>query len=70
MTLGQMNYIMEKNNVHYNAKIMSDSGWECGPSDCDGVYYNRTENIIMICQGDTGNDRYYREHEDWDELKF
>lgn len=67
MTLGQLNYIMEKNNVHDNAKIMSDSGWECCATDCDGVYYNRTENILVLTQG---KERFYEESEKWDALGF
>ena len=35
-----------------DAKVMSDSGWECDATDCDGVYYSKELNIIVLTQGD------------------
>lgn len=41
-----------------DATMLSDSGWECGPTDMDGVFYNKEKNEITFTQGywhDVGN---------------
>lgn len=38
-------------NVPKNATLLSDSGWECGPTDMDGIYYNKEKNEIIFTQG-------------------
>ena len=34
-----------------DATMLSDSGWECGPTDMDGVFYNEEKNEITFTQG-------------------
>lgn len=45
------------NQIPENASIESDSGWECGPSDCDRAFYNRKENRLVLTQL-IGDSRY------------
>lgn len=33
-----------------DAKVMSDSGWECDATDCDRAYYSPTMNTIVLTQ--------------------
>lgn len=51
MTVQKINKLFEENNIPDDARLMSDSGWECSASDMDGVYYNRAKNIIVFTQG-------------------
>ena len=50
MTVKELNRILTANNIPEDALLMSDSGWECGATDMDGVYYNSKENIIVFTQ--------------------
>ena len=50
MTFAELNKIIEENNIPHDVKLMSDSGWECGATDMDGVYYNREKNEIVFTQ--------------------
>lgn len=50
MTFKKLSEIFKKYNIPEDAVIQSDSGWECGETDCDGVFYNERENIIMLTQ--------------------
>ena len=50
MTVKELNRLLTANNIPEDAILMSDSGWECGASDMDGVYYNSKENIIVFTQ--------------------
>ena len=58
MTFAELNKIIEENHISHDVKLMSDSGWECGASDMDGVYYNREKNEIVFTQ-------YTQTKEDW-----
>ena len=51
MTFGQLLDIFEKNNVPKDAKLLSDSGWECGATQMNGIHYNAEKNIVIFTQG-------------------
>lgn len=42
--------IIEDNNIPDDVHLMSDSGWECDATEMDGVYYNRSLNLIVFTQ--------------------
>lgn len=70
MTLEKMKEIMDRNGVPGNVQLMSNSGWELGATDMDGILWNPKENVIHFVQiaaleGD-GIDRY---DEKWIVLK-
>ena len=50
MTFQELNKLIKDNNIPYDVKLLSDSGWECDPTDIDGVYYNRKENHLVFTQ--------------------
>lgn len=51
MTLQLINELCKKNNIPDNVELLSDSGWECDPTDMDGVYYSKEKNTIIFTQG-------------------
>lgn len=59
MTFKKLSEIFKKYNIPEDAVIQSDSGWECGETDCDGVFYNERENIVMLTQRYTKPYVYY-----------
>ena len=50
MTLSELNKICKENNIPEDVRLVSDSGWECGPTEMDAVFYSEQENIIVFCQ--------------------
>ena len=58
MTLEKLISIFQINNVPMDATLESDSGWECDPTNMDGVYYNSGENRVVFTQG-YGTDDYF-----------
>lgn len=50
MTIEKLEEIMTEYDIPKNVKIMSDSGWECDPTDMDGVWYNSELNLIIFTQ--------------------
>lgn len=64
MTLGQLNKLMVEHNIPDDAKLMSDSGWECSATDMDGIYYNPTENIVVFTQTAEPYESYHQDS-DW-----
>lgn len=50
MTVKELNRILTTNNIPEDAILVSDSGWEGGRTDMDGVYYNPEENTIVFTQ--------------------
>lgn len=63
MTYGLLKQIFEENNIPDDAKLMSDSGWECDPTEMDGIYYCEEDNEVVFTQGSL-YDSYYAS-EDW-----
>lgn len=59
MKLNKLLELIEKHNISKDVTLMSDSGWECGATDMDGVYYNEHKNIIVFTQYVDDGDYYY-----------
>jgi hypothetical protein len=51
--------VLKKYNIPEDVKILSNSGWECGATDIEAIYYNKEKNSITLVQGDT---MYLRNH--------
>ena len=56
MTVKELKQILTTNNIPEDARLMSDSGWECCATDMDGVYYNPKENIVVFTQEEDYSD--------------
>lgn len=65
MTLKILYNLIEKNKIPMSTKIQSDSGWECDPTDMDGVYYNEKEGLIIFTQDDSIK---YQKVKNWKKL--
>lgn len=65
MTLGEFNKLMKDNNIPEDVTMLSDSGWECGPSDMDGIYYNEADNELVFVQEGNVYDRNYYGKPEW-----
>lgn len=50
---------LKEHNIPEDVKILSNSGWECGATDIEAIYYNKEKNSITLVQGDT---MYLRNH--------
>lgn len=64
MTLAKLKELCQQNNIPDDVELLSDSGWECGETDMDGVWYSKEANCIVFTQGDDvdfllKNDRKY-----------
>jgi len=64
MTVGEFSKLIKDNNIPEDARMLSDSGWECDPTDMDGVFYNESKNEIMFTQTGDEYDQYNR-YSDW-----
>ena len=64
MTVGEMLKIFKQYNIHNDAVLMSDSGWECWATDMDGIYYNKTTNTVVFTPEFSDCDHYYYD-QDW-----
>lgn len=67
MTFELLNKIIEENNIPKDVHLRSDSGWECGETEMDGVYYNRKENVLIFTQHGDRYDSWFTEY-DWELL--
>lgn len=67
MTFHALKQLLEKYNIPDDAKLMSDSGWECDATNMDGVYYNSKKNIIVFTQNISEYDDYFNDP-DWKTL--
>lgn len=52
MNIKLLNKIIKENDIDENVTLVSDSGWECGPTDMDGVFYSKEKGLIIFKQGD------------------
>ena len=68
MKLNKLLELINKHNINDNVLLRSDSGWECGATDMDGVYYNIKLNVIVVTQYISENDSYFNEL-DWEILE-
>ena len=64
MKLYILNTLVEKYNIPDDVVLMSDSGWECGATNMDGIYYNKKKNTIVFTQCGDRYDSYY-DDPDW-----
>lgn len=67
MTIGELAKIVEEHNIPADATMLSDSEWECSPTDMDGIYYNKRYNELMFTQTGDKYDDYYGDDE-WELL--
>lgn len=51
MTLGLFIKRCKEFNIPDDVVFQSDSGWECGPTDMDAIYYNKENNTLTFEQG-------------------
>lgn len=51
ITFKQLQAFIEKEGIDPDVHLLSDSGWECGSTDMDGLYYNKKQNVIVFTQG-------------------
>lgn len=51
MTIEILKDLCEKYHIPPDVELFSDSGWECGPTDMNGVYYNAERKAIVFTQG-------------------
>lgn len=65
MNLNKLLELIREYDIPEDVKLRSDSGWECGATDMDGVYYNRKLNVIVFTQGVSVSD-YYFINSDWE----
>ena len=68
MTFKELKKLLEDNHIPDDVHFESDSGWECGPTEMDGVYYNKGDNLIVFTQGYGKYDDYWNA-KGWTPLK-
>lgn len=54
MTFVELKALIEKNKIPESAKLMSNSGWECGATEVDALYYSPSKNEIHLVQNSSG----------------
>lgn len=69
MTFKELKELLEDNHIPDDVHFESDSGWECGPTEMDGVFYNKDENTIVFTQGCWGGLDDYMTLDGWEMLK-
>lgn len=71
MTIGKLLNLIK--DLPKDAVVMSDSEWECDATDCDGVYYSKEINTLVLTQG-YGEKEYdghsKAEASDWETLSY
>lgn len=50
MTLSELNKICKENNIPEDVRLLSNSGWEWGPTEMDSIFYSEQQNIIVFGQ--------------------
>ena len=68
MTFEKLAILVEEHNIPKDVILESDSGWECGPTDVNGVYYSAKQNKIMFTQRCDIYQHPYHESEEWKAL--
>ena len=59
MTFAKLQQIIKENNIPEDVTLTSDSGWEGGPTDMNGVYYSAELNEIVFTQCGDKYDGYF-----------
>jgi hypothetical protein len=62
MTYRELKEIIEKNDIPENVRIMSNSGWECGATPIEGIYYSKSKNEIHLVSIDEFEEEYVEDH--------
>ena len=66
MTFAILKQIIEQNDIPEDVQLMSDSGWECDATHMDGVYYNKSKNLVVFTQCPSKyDDKYYKDPNHW-----
>lgn len=68
MTIEKLQKIIEDNNIPKDAVLESDSGWECGPTDMNGIYYSESKNTLVFTQECSKYEHSYHGKGDWKAL--
>jgi len=50
MTFELLLRIIKENEIPHDVILRSNSGWECDPTEMDGVWYDSEKNIIHFTQ--------------------
>lgn len=50
MTFELLKKIVKENEIPEDATLFSDSGWECGSTEMNGVFYSAEVNAIIFTQ--------------------
>lgn len=61
MTFVELKELIKKNNIPENATLFSNSGWECGATEIDALYYSPSKNEIHLVPIVSGQERDYNE---------
>lgn len=63
MTIGEFAKIIKAHNIPDDVTMLSDSGWECGPTDMEGIYYNERSKKLVFTQTGNEYERYFDDPE-------
>lgn len=69
ITVEKLIELMKENNIPMNAKLTSDSGWECCATDVESVFYDSAKNEIVLCSDDPNLERRYGQNVIYSEKK-
>lgn len=50
MTLKEFDKLCENNNIPEDAELIGDSGWECDGTQVEAVFYDSTNNLLILTQ--------------------
>lgn len=73
MTIEILKDLCEKYHIPPDVELFSDSGWECGPTDMNGVYYNAERKAIVFTQGqyfELSSNLAYSSNDGWQIIYF
>ena len=74
MTFEKLCDLFEKCHIPSDVRLLSDSGWECGATDMDGVFYNEKKKAIVFTQGmsfeNARPDQAYASDSDWELIYY
>lgn len=63
MTIGEFAKIIKAYNIPDDVTMLSDSGWECGPTDMEGLYYNEHSKKLVFTQTGDEYESYFDDPE-------
>lgn len=61
MTFVKLKELVKKYNIPEDAILFSNSGWECGATEIDALYYSPSKNEIHLVPIVCGQERDYNE---------